>query len=333
MCGSRSGLLVFILAGIVLALCLTLVEITAFTAFWPVFGLNAVFIVGIAVVVAALHCHVAVSIGRRLGIAESLIFFVVVQTVVLTGSLLIIIAEPLLAPLELLAQKQPGFFLFRNLLFALIGGFAVSRYLALQQHWRDQVRAESRSRLDSLQARIRPHFLFNALNTISSLIHERPDQAEQATVDLSDLLRTGLRDNPTHSLEDELELIRGYLRIESLRLGERLQVEWALAGDLPVDRPIPALLLQPLVENAVIHGIARLPEGGVLRICGEPYRKSRVRFVVENPVLKDESANKQGLGMGLDNIRQRLDLAFEEGARLRTEIRDGVFRVVIVIPV
>lgn len=325
-------MLVFILAGIVLALCLTLVEIAAFAAFWPVFGLNAVFIVGIGVAVAAVYCHWAVQVGRRLGVSEALIFFVVVQAVVLTASLLIVAASPLLEPLNLPAHDQPGFFLFRNMLFALIGGFAVSRYLALQHHWREQVTAEARARLDSLQSRIRPHFLFNALNTISSLIHDKPDQAEQATMDLSDLLRTGLKEGTHHALSDELELVRGYLRIESLRLGDRLEVEWDLADDLPLDYELPVLLIQPLVENAVIHGIARLPEGGKLQIIGDRPRRRRMRFVIENPVPEADEKPAEGNQMALDNIRQRLELAWEEGARLKTRKQDGRFRVELIIP-
>lgn len=332
LCASASGLLVLILASIVLALCLTLVEIPGFEDFWPVFGLNSVFIVWIGISVAALHCHWAVSLGRRHGVSEALVFFVVMQAVVLAYSLIVISIEGLLAPLHLVAHTDSGFFLVRNQLFSLVVGFAVSRYLALLSRWRAKVSAETEARLASLQARIHPHFLFNALNTITSLIHDRPDQAEQATMDLSDLLRTGLKESSRHSLGEELDLVRGYLRIESLRLGDRLAVDWVLDDDLPMDLQVPALLIQPLVENGVVHGIARLSGGGTLQIRGERLRRRRLRFVIENPVPADEPDQADGNRMALDNIRQRLELAWEEGARLRTWREDGRFHVELIVP-
>lgn len=332
-CESSSGLLVLVLASTAVALCLTLVDIAGFADFWPVFGLNSVFIVGIAVAATAMHCHWAAAFGRRRRLSEPVVFFVVTLLVVLAASLAVLAARPVLAPLDLLAHASPGFFLFRNMLFALVAGFTVSRYLALQDRWRSQVAAESRARLDSLQSRIRPHFLFNALNTISSLIHDRPDQAEQATMDLSDLLRTGLKENSHHSLGEELDLVRGYLRIESLRLGDRLAVDWALDDDLPMDLQLPALLIQPLVENGVVHGIARLSGGGTLQIRAGRYRRRRLRFVIENPVPADEPDPAEGNRMALDNIRQRLELAYEEGARLRTWREDGRFHVELIVPV
>ncbi|WP_376695669.1 sensor histidine kinase [Wenzhouxiangella sp. EGI_FJ10305] len=232
----------------------------------------------------------------------------------------------------LVAHDNPFFFLVRNMLFALVGGFAVSRYLALQDRWQKQVVAESRARLDALQASIRPHFLFNSLNTIASLVHDKPDQAEQATLDLSDLLRTGLRSGATQSLADELELVRGYLRLEALRLGERLNVDWDLADDLPLDHELPALLIQPLVENAIVHGISRLPGGGTLSIRGELSSRKRLRFVIENPVPAEESASAPGNRTALENIRQRLELAWEEGAHLRTRRDGNTFCVELVLP-
>ncbi|MFU8833547.1 MAG: sensor histidine kinase, partial [Wenzhouxiangella sp.] len=174
-----------------------------------------------------------------------------------------------------------GWAIGRNQLIALIATLVFLRYIDFRRQWARQLAAEHGARLEALQARIRPHFLFNTLNTIASLIPGQPEQAEQATMDLADLLRTGLKDESSHLLSDELDLVRGYLRIESLRLGERLRVEWLLDDELPLDRPVPALLLQPLVENAVIHGIAARPDGGRLVIRGELARFGRLRFVVE----------------------------------------------------
>ncbi len=198
------------------------------------------------------------------------------------------------------------------------------------------MRAEQSAQMKALQARIRPHFLFNTLNTIASLIRSRPEQAEQAVLDLSDLLRSGLRERDRHTLGDELEIIHGYLRIESLRLGDRLSIDWALAEDLPLDAEMPALLIQPLVENAVVHGVARRAEGSVLRIEGRLEKRNRVLFTISNPVAETsprEGEDAQRAGMALDNIRQRLELAWEEGAKLRVRKEDGEFRAELTLPI
>ena len=118
-------------------------------------------------------------------------------------------------------------------------------------------------------------------------------------------------------------MIRGYLRLESLRLDDRLKVQWEMADDLPLDHLIPPLLVQPLVENAVIHGISRCSQGGIIRIMGHRIRFRRMQFTVENPVSEaDSGALSTGNQTALDNIRQRLELAYEERAGLKVE-RDG----------
>ncbi|HKL53579.1 MAG TPA: histidine kinase, partial [Wenzhouxiangellaceae bacterium] len=219
----------------------------------------------------------------------------------------------------------------------LIASLVFVRYLMLHRQWQVQVRAEAGARLEALQARIRPHFLFNTLNTIASLVRSRPNDAEQAVLDLADLLRSGLRTNATHTLGEELELVRGYLRIESQRLGERMRIDWQIDDSLPLDQSIPALLVQPLVENAVVHGIARLPEGGRLEITAGSRGKG-VWFVrVENPWPGQEenstsSVEARGNRMALDNIRQRLELAYGELASLKIDNTADRFSAEIRVP-
>ena len=131
---------------------------------------------------------------------------------------------------------------------AVIGPCSISR--AFRPIGKSQVAAESAARLDAFTGpHFQPHFLFNALNTIAELVHSRPEQAEEALLDLSDLLRTGLRSEARHTLDQELALVRGYLRIEGLRLGERLDVEWSIDESVDLMTEIPALLIQPLVEK------------------------------------------------------------------------------------
>ena len=231
-----------------------------------------------------------------------------------------------------LVIDQPAWWLVRNVLLAvLVTGvyFAVLRAQAQGERRRT---AEASNELAALQSRIRPHFLFNSLNTIASLIHDRPERAEQATLDLADLLRTGVKSDQSHALVDELELIERYLRLETLRLEDRLIVDRQMADDLPLDQPLPPLLLQPLVENAIVHGISRRAEGGELRIEGRRIRFARLRFTVTNPLPDPDSRPAEGNRSALNNIRQRLALAYEERYGLKTWIEDDHFKAELTIP-
>ena len=328
---SAGGILILLLASLALAFLLVLARINVAGGFFQPLGLTGLFIFMVVLTVAAIHCRLGNNPDSSRG---DWLLFGLVQLVVLVWSTVVVGAAPLLQPLELEAHVEPGFFILRNLGISLVTGAVAVRYLALQARWKRQVEAEAEARMRSLQARIHPHFLFNALNTISSLIHDQPGKAEQATLDLSDLLRSGLNETSRHALGDELDLIRGYLRIEQMRLGDRLKVDWQLAEDLPLDQELPALLIQPLVENAVVHGISRLPAGGTLRITGEGYRRSRIRFLIENPTPDDATGEtRPGNRMALDNVRQRLALAWDEGARLKTQQEKGRFRAELILPV
>jgi two-component system sensor histidine kinase AlgZ len=196
---------------------------------------------------------------------------------------------------------------------------AAFRYFYVQAQWQRQIRAQARAQVSALQARIRPHFLFNSMNTIASLIRSQPVAAERAVEDLADLFRAALKagDEPS-PLGVEIELVRRYLDIEQLRLGSRLKVEWDIAG-LPEDVPIPALLLQPLIENAVHHGIQPLPEGGVVTIVART-EPERVVISIRNPCAP-VAARGEGNRMALGNIRQRL--AYHYGNRAALEMEQG----------
>jgi len=330
---SGASLLLLLLLSLGLALVIVLAGLRQADLLVAEFGKVSFFILWISLTSAALLCTGQRWVKRLPNWWTGVVGFTAVQLVTLFYSLLVISGPAWLVSLSELAMEVPSLFVVRNLAISLLASFMIFRHWALMNLWRLQIAAESRARLEALQARIRPHFLFNTLNTISSLIPDQPDQAEQATMDLADLLRTGLKEEASHLLADELALVRGYLRIEGLRLGERLQVEWLLDDALPLDTPMPALLLQPLVENAVIHGIAARPDGGKLVIRGQLARFGRLRFVVENPLAADDAPDHVGNQLALDNIRQRLALAYEQGAGLKTERADGLFRVTLVIPV
>lgn len=185
---------------------------------------------------------------------------------------------------------------------------ALLRYFYVQQLWQAQVRASARAELRALQARIRPHFLFNSLNSIVSLVRRDPATAERAIEDLSEVFRAALgAGQGDWTLAEELELIERYLGIERLRLGPRLTLRLALEEGWPRELRLPRLLLQPLVENAILHGVARLPEGGEIRIdlcCVD----GGVSFEVGNPCPPQAAVS--GNRHALASIEQRLQHHF-----------------------
>jgi two-component system sensor histidine kinase AlgZ len=190
--------------------------------------------------------------------------------------------------------------------------------------------ALSEARLQALQARIRPHFLFNSINAVLSLIRQEPKRAEAALEDLADLFRVLMADNRKLStLEREVELTRQYLSLEQLRLGERLRVDWHV-DKMPGEALIPPLVLQPLVENAVYHGIEPSVEPGVIDINAYKSR-NEVHLVLRNPYRRDGS-HHSGNKMALANIRERLSLHFDAEAGLRTTVTDNAYQVHIVMP-
>jgi two-component system sensor histidine kinase AlgZ len=208
---------------------------------------------------------------------------------------------------------------------------AVLRYTYVSEQWRRQQAASSQAQVEALQARIRPHFLFNSMNTIASLIRHDPVAAERAVEDLSELFRAALGSSGGESsLADELHLTRRYLAIEALRLGERLQVEWQLDDALPQSLPLPRLILQPLAENAILHGIARRPEGGVLSIQVRP-EGAQLAIRVRNP-LPDTHAPSHGNRHAQDNIAQRLAHRYGHRARMVATAQDGYYEATLFVP-
>lgn len=223
-------------------------------------------------------------------------------------------------------------FVLRNLAISSIVSLMALRYFYIQYQWQRNVEAETRARLQALQARIRPHFLFNSLNTIASLIPTQPQHAEQAIVDLSELFRSTLERRETITVQEELAVTRHYLSLESLRLGDRLQVQWELADHLPLHQPVPALILQPLVENAVYHGIQNLPEGGQIVISARVGSRG-IEFAVSNPLPgRADLISKPGHRMAQENVKQRLQLAYDERSTLRIQTTGNQYRVIFNIP-
>ncbi len=226
--------------------------------------------------------------------------------------------------------------LLNNLVIAAILSGILLRYLYLQQQLRNQQQAEMQARIQALQSRIRPHFLFNSMNAIASLISTDPDTAERVVEDLSELFRASLAEPTLIPLERELTLCKHYLEIEQLRLGRRLQVDWQI-GSYTSEVKIPSLMLQPLVENAIFHGVEPMPKGGKITIKVSQNDK-QLSIVISNPyvLVKRNSQNHEHSQrhnrMALDNIRRRLTAHFGSAARLSSSAENGVFTTYIFCP-
>lgn len=249
------------------------------------------------------------------------------------GIVMVVLLEELLTTLayflgrELLDTTE-SFQLYRYCVFTFLMTAALLAYFNLRS--RALSPALSEARLQALQARIRPHFLFNSINAVLSLIRSNPKAAETALEDMADLFRVLMADNRNLvSLEQEVALSRQYLRLEQLRLGERLQVTWHIEK-MPHDALIPPLVLQPLLENAVYHGIEPSSQPG--EICVNIYSsRNQVHVVLRNP-YRNEGSHHSGNKMALGNIRERLALHYDAEASLATQISDNAYQVHIVIP-
>jgi len=217
----------------------------------------------------------------------------------------------------------------RTLVLAALATAVVLAYLRL--HMRAYSPALAEARLQALQARIRPHFLFNSLNAVLSLIRRDPRRAERTLEDLADLFRALMSDGRNLvRLADEINLIERYAAIEQLRLGDRLRMSWDL-DNAPMDAMMPALVLQPLLENAVYHGVEPGTGAGDVLVRVER-RGDRVLMRIENPWLQPGSGTRAGNHMALDNIRERLMLFFDEEARLEARVEGARYQVDIEIP-
>ncbi|MFC0048939.1 sensor histidine kinase [Rheinheimera tilapiae] len=220
-------------------------------------------------------------------------------------------------------------FLLQVLLMSLLVGVIGIQLGILYVQQRLRLDAQARAELDALQARIRPHFLFNSLNTAAELTHSQPDQAEQALLDLASLFRAALHSDTAVTLEEDLLLARRYLALEQLRLQHRLQLEWRVPAQLPL-LTIPCLTLQPLLENAVRHGIETRSEPGLIRL-ELTVGSGAVSLLIENP-RGDVRPHSGGNGIALSNIRRRLELMYGDRARLVAVMSPDSYGLKLTLP-
>ena len=222
-------------------------------------------------------------------------------------------------------------------LLARITGIALAVGLlalgAFQNHWRARQAAlrAKQAELEALEARIRPHFLFNTLNTGAALVHARPGEAEGLLLDLADLFRAALSGPRNIPLADELALARRYVEIEKLRFGDRLAVHWTMPAGVP-DVEVPALSIQPLVENAIRHGIEPAARGGRVDIAVD-VEADHVRIVVRNDLPPAGAVPAPGHQVGLQSARERIHALSAGRGLLETRVEDGRYVASIRLPV
>jgi two-component system sensor histidine kinase AlgZ len=321
-----------VLYGELLAVLLALASSSPLGDFWARLGPLSLLVLGIVLLAASLLCLLGAPLRHLPGAAAVSAALGLIVASAVTGAYLCTNLVPWAEDAGLFPDDGAIGLLIRAALISAIVGALLLRYLYLHQQWRAQVEAVANARFKTLQARIRPHFLFNSMNTIASLTQTDPRLAEEVVEDLADLFRASLAtDADRTTLAEELELARRYLNIEAQRLGERMQVVWDLEA-LPDDAPVPPLILQPLVENAVYHGIQPSLKPGVIRIVGR-YRRGAVNLSIRNTLPgTDAGCRHQGSGMALANVSQRMEAMFPGAARVTRSLVDGDYLVRLVFP-
>ena len=228
-------------------------------------------------------------------------------------------------------QNTHRLFLLRSVGITAVVGAIVLHYLYVQHQWRKNIRSDATARYQALQARIRPHFLFNCMNTIAALTRKSPKLAEQSIEDLADLFRVNLSGPmQKHTLEEEWTICKTYLRIEHHRLLDRLNVKWDI-DELPGDALIPPLSLQPLIENMIYHGIERIPEGGEIGIQGK-FDGAVITLCFTNPTADEIPGTHKGNSQAQENIKQRLAGIFGGKSALDIQCDKQRYTVTLTLP-
>jgi len=294
---------------------------------WASIGLSSLFAQSLALSAATLLCNFR---GRLINLSAWKATAVVYSLILTLAFLYSFIAEMFLYDYKMTIEGWGR--LARNLIISTIVSGVCFRYFYLSHQLRLQEQAELKSRIQALQSRIRPHFLFNSMNIIASLIPLNPELAERVVEDLSLLFRASLEkasDEPV-SLEEELDLCRKYLNIEGLRLDDRLDVEFQLEANVSVLK-IPLLTIQPLLENSIYHGIQPLPEGGKVSLNIKTVNE-QIIITITNPLSADRTNQKVGNKLALVNIRNRMTAIFGPGVSLTTEAREGRYITKLTYP-
>jgi two-component system, LytTR family, sensor histidine kinase AlgZ len=267
---------------------------------------------------------------RLRDVKPQLVAYLAVALLLLSSWSVLAVSDLLLGELwRIPATERMDVFLRVTGVALVVGWLALA---AFQNHWRVRqlaVRAKQ-AELAALQARVRPHFLFNTLNTGAALVHHRPDEAEHLLLDLADLFRAALGGPREIPLSEEVALIERYLEIESLRFRERLRVRWTRPDPMP-DIRVPVLSLQPLVENAIKHGIERLAGGGDIDIRIDSDDKGVV-IVISNPMPSEPASVSTGHNVGLPASLAQIEAYTEGRGSVVASATDDRFTVTVKLP-
>ncbi len=310
----------------ILAIIFALAASSSSSQFWDYLALSSFLMLWIALLNAAALCLLRNWLHKQKQNICLLISFCLMMSISLLVTLLLNTA------FEFNDDTLDSLFLLRVMTISGVIYFLLLRYFYIQQQWRLNLAAQSHAEIQALRARIRPHFLFNSMNTIASLIAISPETAEKAIEDLSDLFRASLSEQNMSCLSDEIELTKSYIAIESLRLGDRLQTEWQIDDNL-LNIEVPSLCLQPLAENAIYHGIEPIEKGGKIHISALQI-DNKLILSVSNPLMheKQSMAFKSGNQMAQDNIRQRLKLVYGNNGKFIINDTKENYTVSLLIP-
>lgn len=271
-------------------------------------GWLSLFLQWVTLTCAALLCSMRKYLMQLPDAVSAVIsYFVIVAVVMIMSMLLVWLQE----------DAIDWTHVFKNGLVAALISALLIRYLYVRAELTQRAKAELEARVDALQSRIRPHFLFNSMNTIASLIMVDPEKAERAVEDLSSLFRATLGEHKSQvAFSEEVSLCKKYLSMESLRLGDRLDIEWDIDG-LSKTTPIPLLTLQPVLENAIYHGIQTSSQPGWIKVkASYDETDSNVIIVVSNSIPDTAHIKHKGQNMALNNIRARLKAIYGESAKV-----------------
>lgn len=331
LCAPQTVLRTVIIAAL-LAIVIALASSSDFDGFFMRLGLVSLFIMWTTLASVALICLTGRLFPRLNVVQSSVTVWAITSLVTLAASIIAVMA---------VSYQETGIikywdslFIFKNVFISTVIILIFLRYFYIQHQWEIHMHADTSAKYDALQSRMRPHFLFNSLNTIAQLVHINQDEAEEALLDLAGIMRTILDKRSRIPLREELDLTIRYLNMEGLRLGKRrLTIVWDMdKNTLPFDMEVPPLILQPLVENAIYHGIQPRQDGGTLGISlydqGETLGVS-----VTNPIPQtDVTGHSKGNHIAQENMKKRLKLAYGDRANLKIEKTEHQYRVSFSIP-
>jgi len=292
----------------------------------------SIFIQWIALASAAGLCYARKHLNRLPPLRALLMAYLLLLCVTFVVSELAIWVLWLAGEISTVRPDWYGYFHIQNLSVSAIVNALALRYFLAKHRLKQRTLSEAQAKMEALQSRIRPHFVFNSLNIIASLTRSAPDKAETSIEDMADLFRMMLSQNETLvPVKNEIEVAKKYLGLESLRLDNRLKVDWEI-GTFPRKAVMPVLTLQPLLENAIHHGIEPLPAGGTIgvRLWEE---NDNIHIRVVNPVPQKKSKRMETThNMSLENIQSRFQTHYGDAAKLQTGEENGQFVVNVVLP-